>query len=265
MHFENCVFDCSHLTRIVPMRTTGVMDRFLDRVGVNSDTGGAMTAEAYMFGPFRVVGRDGSELTPTGQLRRAILAVLLMSPGRSCTKQYLVDLFWAQSEPTKSRASLRTALSTLKKELAPLGDEVITSDRYHVRLTGQALTVSVGQRAESAQLPFLQDLDVDARGADGFEEWLRDMRLRHSPSAEETPQRVQLDHGLVRMVSADHLATRDLALGLLPCRMSTDAPIVETRANLVVDRLLDTLSVPCRSSCLTTAIAMVWPVWTKPT
>jgi hypothetical protein len=164
------------------------MDRFLDRFGVISDTGGAMTAEAYMFGPFRVVGRGGSELTPKGQVRRAILAVLLMSPGRSCTKQYLVDLFWAQSGPTKSCASLRTALSTLKKELAPLGDDVITSDRYHVRLAGRALTVSLGQEAENAQLPFLQDLDVDARGSDGFEEWLRDMRLRHSPSAEDTPE-----------------------------------------------------------------------------
>lgn len=239
---EKSSIDCLEVTRIVSLHSAGVMESFLDSFETKTENGVDLTAEAYMFGPFRVVGRDGSELTPKGQVRRAILAVLLMSPGRSCTKQSLLDLFWAQSPPAKSRASLRTALSALKKELAPLGDDVIASDRYHVRLASSALTAGLAQSTEAAGLPFLQDLDVEVRGAEGFEDWLRDMRLHHADAQGQTRETQRPGDNAVRMYAVDHAPIRDMALGLLPCRMSGTAPQVETRANLLVDHLIETLS-----------------------
>jgi tetratricopeptide (TPR) repeat protein len=242
MHCEKSSIDRLHVTRIVSSQCGGVMGSFLDSFETKIENGIGLTAEAYMFGPFRVVGRDGSELTPKGQVRRAILAVLLMSPGQSCTKQFLLDLFWAQSPPVKSRASLRTALSALKKELAPIGDDVIASDRYHVRLASKSLTAGLAQGAEAADLPFLQDLDVEVRGAEGFEDWLRDMRLHHDFAQSRPKDTMPSIARAARMLTADHAPIRDMALGLLPCRMSGTEPQVETRANLLVDQLLETLS-----------------------
>ncbi len=277
MRFDRNMGDNLRNACIVRRKDPGTFDSRCALVAENSkDIDGSITAEAQMFGPFRVISSSGEELTPKGQLRPAILAVLVMAPGQSLTKQHLIDLFWSRSPLAKSRGSLRTAISELKKELAPLGAQVLLGDRYHVRLAPGALRVNMGQGAE---LPFLQDLDVEARGAEGFESWLRDQRLKHAPDdgpehgPERGPEHRQEPGKTDPEPGADHatlletdlvpdldtgagegdrdaavrlagtlVVARDLALGLLPCRMPVPQPMLEVRANLVVDRMLDVLS-----------------------
>src|ERR1043165_3754861 len=49
----------------------------------------------------------------------AVLAFLLLSPGRSASRERLVDLLWSDSEPSAGRKQLRNALSHLRSRIGP--------------------------------------------------------------------------------------------------------------------------------------------------
>ncbi|MCB1390572.1 MAG: hypothetical protein KDK12_15740 [Rhodobacteraceae bacterium] len=202
---------------------------------------------AHLTGPFRVFARDGADLTPRGQVRRALLAVLLTAPDQMRTRAFLTDMFWAHSGAAKAAASLRTALSELRKDLAVLGADCLVADRYGVRLAPGRIAADCGPRDLGTGADFLEGMDLQLRGAEGFEDWLRAMRVeRAEVGAAERP------------AAAAHLVTAPapfqggagrIALALLPCRVERpQSHNDELPVNLAIDRFLDLVTqlVPLR-------------------
>ena len=61
----------------------------------------------HVLGPLDVVGPDGS-IWVNGRRRRALLAVLLLYPGRFLTLPGLVDAIWECDPPSSAIANIRT-------------------------------------------------------------------------------------------------------------------------------------------------------------
>jgi hypothetical protein len=205
----------------------------------SSETG--ILAVAHLVGPFRIVTIDGTDATPKGQIRRALLAVLLTSPDQMRSRQYLADLFWATSGNKKSAASLRTALTELRKEMETLGADFIQADRYLVRLAVGRVNLIWTRRPNGKTGQFLEGLDLSLRGAEVFEEWLRDMRQNNPAEPAETE--AAPDPGprasLLRADRLGHGSSDSIALALLPCRVTPANGQVEIAANLVIDQMLN--------------------------
>ncbi|MGY1605576.1 MULTISPECIES: BTAD domain-containing putative transcriptional regulator [unclassified Geodermatophilus] len=73
---------------------------------------------------FRVLGpvevrRDGSLLAPQSPKHRAVLAALLVDPGRTVPVDLLVDRVWSGQPPAAVSATLQSIVSRLRRELEP--------------------------------------------------------------------------------------------------------------------------------------------------
>src|SRR5215813_449744 len=72
----------------------------------------------------------------------ALLAFLALNLERVYSRDELVELFWPKADPEAGRASLRTALASLRRQLEPPGvaaGAVIMTDRATVRLNPAAV------------------------------------------------------------------------------------------------------------------------------
>ncbi|WP_226779695.1 hypothetical protein [Oceaniglobus trochenteri] len=137
-----------------------------------------------LVGPLRVRTADGRDCTPGGSLRKAMFAVLALSDRGSRSRIALQEMLWADRCPEKAAGSFRTALSVLRRELAPLGDDILRVDTHSVTLDRARLSIDVDQyRSGAAALPpsdrgldLLEGLDAGGGGREDFEDWLRGER-----------------------------------------------------------------------------------------
>lgn len=129
-------------------------------------------AVVNLFGAFQIGLNDGQQIQFPSPMRQAILAVLLLSPRMRKTRKALQALLWANSSSSKAAGSLRKALFTLRQELMPLGSDVLGGDREAVWLDPERFVVPNTGPPES----LLEGLDLGLKGAEGFEDWLREMR-----------------------------------------------------------------------------------------
>ncbi|WP_108482906.1 AfsR/SARP family transcriptional regulator [Oceaniglobus ichthyenteri] len=145
--------------------------------------GGA--GHVQLVGPLRVRAAGGRDCTPGGTLRKAMFAVLALSEGGSRSRVTLQDMFWSGRDPKQAGGSLRTALSVLRRELAPLGADVLQIDTHTVTLNCAHLSIDVANYrtgANPAPDPetapdLLEGLDAEGEAREGFEEWLRAQRV----------------------------------------------------------------------------------------
>jgi tetratricopeptide (TPR) repeat protein len=128
-------------------------------------------------GPMRLISPDGVDLTPKGGFRKAMLAVLALSPRQTKARKALLTMFWAESSGAKAGSSLRSALSTLRNELKPIGPDVIGSDSQSIWINPDMIWVDVLDGTPS-EGEFLEGLDLGNTGAEGFEDWLRNERQK---------------------------------------------------------------------------------------
>jgi len=77
----------------------------------------------------------------------ALLAYLALFPNRLHTREELADLLWPDADPDAARVNLRTALSSLRRQLEPPGDAagsvLVTDGRTHVRLNAETIRTDV--------------------------------------------------------------------------------------------------------------------------
>ena len=139
-------------------------------------------------GPFRVFDDAGVDRTPKGIKERALLALVLLSPGQRRTRASVQDKLWSESDAQMASGSCRQALANMRKALGPLSPRVC-SNRSAIWLEPK-LEVDPDSDRDVAEL--LDDLDV--RDPE-FDDWLRDLRMRHqtvrqvsTPSADPQQQ-----------------------------------------------------------------------------
>ena len=73
----------------------------------------------------------------------ALLAYLVCHSSRDHPREELVELFWPESGASAGRASLRTALSSLRRQLEPPGvptGSVLIADPVNIRLNPHSFT-----------------------------------------------------------------------------------------------------------------------------
>ena len=170
------------------------------------------SAEIHLWGPFRVVLQDGTDATPRGKRARAMLALLIMAPGYVRSRVWLQDKLWIERSPSQGAASLRQELSSLRKQLAGFGLDILIADRETVRLAQNS--VQLIERPANGEL--LEGFDLaDAE----FEDWLRQERASRAAgwTAPVAPDKTMMRPTLVvrRFRTAqDDPQTADFAEGL---------------------------------------------------
>ncbi len=124
-----------------------------------------------LYGRFRVFSASGEDLTPKGTKSRGLLALMATESNFGRTRAWLQDKLWSDRGQDQAAASLRQALTEIRKSFGAHAD-VLISDRQNVALDADWIEIAAEQEGE-----FLEGLDVRDRE---FEEWLLVERARHA-------------------------------------------------------------------------------------
>ena len=87
------------------------------------------TLRFYLLGPLRIE-RNGTAIHLPRRKVESLLAYLLLHPEPQ-SRDLLATLFWGDSSDVQARHSLRTALATVRKEVAP---DLLLADRDYIQL-----------------------------------------------------------------------------------------------------------------------------------
>lgn len=118
-----------------------------------------------------------------GAKQQALLALLCTAPGGARTRVFLETTLWSRAQPEQAKASLRTALSTLRKNMGEAASDLLIADRETVILDLARVDVQ-GSESGSAFLAGFA-LSHEPRFAD----WLDS--IRHRTVSPEHVQRTE--------------------------------------------------------------------------
>ncbi|CUH89067.1 putative PEP-CTERM system TPR-repeat lipoprotein [Phaeobacter sp. CECT 5382] len=85
------------------------------------------------FGAFSVASGDKKTIS-LGAKHQALLALLSTAESGVRTRAFLEQTLWSLAQPEQAKASLRTALSTLRRHLGPTAAQVLSANRERVIL-----------------------------------------------------------------------------------------------------------------------------------
>jgi len=122
-----------------------------------------------LHGAFSMAWDDGTALPVRSIKLRALIATLATAPEGRRTRGWLQDLLWSRSGHAHGRASLRRALTDLRRLFGPDFDALFETDTTEVRLRPERVTL-LGTPADGA---LLEGIDI---AEEGFEDWLRQQR-----------------------------------------------------------------------------------------
>ncbi len=160
------------------------------------------------FGAFGVFHADGRSI-PLGAKHQALLALLSTAEGGIRTRAFLEKTLWCLAQPEQAKASLRTALSTLRRHLGPEAAKLLFANRERVILDLTRIELDSGV---SGGPTFMEGFELPHEEA--FRSWLSETRqelARIAPQAAATGAplrgRVVLD-GLLPTVTVLPFAQR---------------------------------------------------------
>lgn len=139
----------------------------------------AMALRICLSGPLKVLATGGADLTPQGSRKvQGLLALIATAPGLRRSRADLQALLWGDRNPAQQSASLRQALSDLRRKLEPWGHALV-ADRQTVGLNPGLVMVDEDSDNEAE---FLDGLDIPEVA---FDNWLRlERRLRRKGQIE---------------------------------------------------------------------------------
>lgn len=156
-------------------------------------------------GVFRVTSAAGKDVTPNSAMCCAILAVIAASTGHSVSRSRLQAMFWGTSEAKQGSGSLRSALFKLRKSFEEFSEELFLIRNTHVGLANGCWNV----RRNKVATTFLEGMDLNVVGAEGFEEWLLEERM----AEQNSPTSIASD---LEVNKFNPRAPIGLSLGILP-------------------------------------------------
>ncbi|AHD01732.1 transcriptional regulator [Leisingera methylohalidivorans] len=145
------------------------------------------------FGAFGVFHAGGANVQ-LGAKHQALLALLSTADGGIRTRAFLEKTLWCLAQPEQAKASLRTALSTLRRHLGPEAAKLMFANRERVilDLTRVELDSCVGNAV------FMEGFELPYETA--FNAWLSEVRAefargatRSGPHAGTSPGRLIMD------------------------------------------------------------------------
>jgi hypothetical protein len=141
----------------------------LDRRMSGSDI--TCLVRVVLSGRFRVESPEGLDLTPKGAKNQALLALMATSPDLFRNRRWLEDKLWSDRGSDQASASLRQALSEIRRALGQHAG-ILLSDRQKIGLQRELVQLDLSATGEPE---FLEGIDV--RDVE-FEAWLRNERHR---------------------------------------------------------------------------------------
>src|SRR5881227_1168805 len=99
-----------------------------------SDRGGRPELRICVIGAFRVLALDGEDLTPRGRKARALLAMLGLTPAHRRSRPSLQDKLWSDRGPEQGAASLRQALTEIRRAFGNRYRDCLVSDMRGIGL-----------------------------------------------------------------------------------------------------------------------------------
>ncbi|MDP9023793.1 MAG: winged helix-turn-helix domain-containing protein [Candidatus Eremiobacteraeota bacterium] len=78
-------------------------------------------AELRTLGTFSLHINGKSVAAPSTQKARALLVYLIVHQGANCSREGLIERFWPDIEPERSRQSLNTAVWSIRKQIRSAG------------------------------------------------------------------------------------------------------------------------------------------------
>lgn len=126
----------------------------------------------FLIGGFRLETVSGVDLTPRSAKACGLIALLAVSPQGRRARIWLQDKLWSDRGRDQGSASLRQALSQIRRDLAVYAD-VLVATRNSIRLDLDRVTVADPKVGTSGR-EFLEGIDI--RDPE-FEAWLRQERV----------------------------------------------------------------------------------------
>lgn len=87
-----------------------------------------------LLGDFVAIAPDSSVVIFPGKKHQGILSLLLLTRDKRLPREKLLGLLWGARSNEQARASLRGALSDIKRVCKPFGESLLEADRSHVYL-----------------------------------------------------------------------------------------------------------------------------------
>lgn len=200
---------------------------------MTSDVQDKVRLTAQLVGPFTLTGRKGEDRTPRGAKTRALAAMLLCAAEGRRTRRWLESRLWSTRQPEQAGASLRQALSELRRTLGDDADALET-DRAQVVFRPGCVTTDLidhPARAREAVARGEEILEGLVIKDPAFDEWLELLRADYAAPPPAPPPAVPgpaAERGgpVVRLMAAE-----------------TSSPMARMVADYAVERVGLTLSV----------------------
>ena len=164
-------------------------------------------------GPVSVTGPQRQNLTPPSMKSRGILAILGTSHQFRASRTKLQDKLWSGREPEQGAASLRQALTEIRRSLGDYRDALLSGSGW-AALDANLTQVELRPDPRIANpdlVEFAEDLDVKDPE---FEEWIREQRQFFTAKWQEEaslPAPTVASNRLVIQIEATQAAHRDSA------------------------------------------------------
>ena len=137
----------------------------------------AVVLKVRQYGAFGVYQSDGEPIQ-LGAKHQALMALLITAEEGIRTRAFLEHTLWSFAQPEQAKASLRTALSTLRKHIGLSASAALVANRERVTLDLSVIEIE----ADTARGEFMEGFELPHEHV--FAEWLMDMR---SQTASATP------------------------------------------------------------------------------
>lgn len=122
--------------------------------------------QIYLLGPM-LVRIDGKEMASLPKKARALLAYLILRRGVPVPRETILGLLWSERGDDQARASLRQALSLIRKALGSVAGDLIVANRESVTFAESGYGVdlaNIAQLSESADVISLSEAVDNIRG-----------------------------------------------------------------------------------------------------
>lgn len=147
-----------------------------------------------LFGSFHMEGPKGENLTPRGQKARALLALIALAKRGQRSRVWLCSKLWSDRATEQAYASLRQALTEIRKALGAYSASVLLTDQFNVSIDLNQVSIDAvdlrtalverhgSQPIIMPEEEFLEGINV---GDEEFEEWLTIERSRWADVRDE--------------------------------------------------------------------------------
>ncbi len=132
------------------------------------------------YGAFGVFRPDGEPIQ-LGAKHQALMALLITAEDGIRTRAFLEHTLWSFAQPEQAKASLRTALSTLRKHIGPSASTALVANRERVTLDLSMIEIE----NDPARGDFMEGFELPHEAV--FAQWLAEMRS-HNTQPQTAPQ-----------------------------------------------------------------------------